>query len=51
MVVLKYLNKLAIRGKNMSARGGTGPSATPCVDNGADIAEVQEWRRMPPFRQ
>jgi hypothetical protein len=50
-VVLKYLNKLAIRGKNMSARGGTGPSRDPCVDNGADIAEMQEWRRMPPFRQ
>jgi site-specific recombinase XerD len=42
-VVLKYLNKLGISGENMGPHVMRATAATNALDNGADIAKVQEW--------
>ena len=42
-VVLKYLNKLGIFGENMGPHVMRATAATNALDNGADIAKVQEW--------
>jgi site-specific recombinase XerD len=42
-VVLKYLNKLGIWGENMGPHVMRATAATNALDNGADIAKVQEW--------
>jgi site-specific recombinase XerD len=42
-VVLKYLRKLGIFGENMGPHVMRATAATNALDNGADIAKVQEW--------
>lgn len=42
-VVLKYLNRLCITGENMGPHVMRATAATNALDNGADIAKVQEW--------
>lgn len=42
-VVLKYLKKLGIFGENMGPHVMRATAATNALDNGADIAKVQEW--------
>jgi len=42
-VVLKYLKKLGISGRNMGPHVMRATAATNALDNGADIAKVQEW--------
>jgi site-specific recombinase XerD len=42
-VVLKYLNRLGIFGENMGPHVMRATAATNALDNGADIAKVQEW--------
>ena len=42
-VVLKSLNKLGISGENMGPHVMRATAATNALDNGADIAKVQEW--------
>ncbi len=42
-VVLKYLKKLGIAGENMGPHVMRATAATNALDNGADIAKVQEW--------
>ena len=42
-VVLKYLKKLSITGENMGPHVMRATAATNTLDNGADIAKVQEW--------
>ena len=42
-VVLKYLKKLSITGENMGPHVMRATAATNALDNGADIAKVQEW--------
>lgn len=42
-VVLKYLMKLSITGENMGPHVMRATAATNALDNGADIAIVQEW--------
>jgi site-specific recombinase XerD len=42
-VVLKYLRKLGILGENMGPHVMRATAATNALDNGADIAKVQEW--------
>lgn len=42
-VVLKYLRKLGIWGENMGPHVMRATAATNALDNGADIAKVQEW--------
>jgi integrase/recombinase XerD len=42
-VVLRYLNKLGILGENMGPHVMRATAATNALDNGADIAKVQEW--------
>jgi site-specific recombinase XerD len=42
-VVLKYLNQLGISGENMGPHVMRATAATNALDNGADIAKVQEW--------
>ena len=42
-VVLKYLGKLGIAGENMGPHVMRATAATNALDNGADIAKVQEW--------
>lgn len=42
-VVLKYLNWLGITGENMGPHVMRATAATNALDNGADIAKVQEW--------
>jgi site-specific recombinase XerD len=41
-VVLKYLKKLGIAGRNMGRHVMRATAATNALDNGADIAKVQE---------
>jgi site-specific recombinase XerD len=42
-VVLRYLRKLCIFGENMGPHVMRATAATNPLDNGADIAKVQEW--------
>jgi integrase/recombinase XerD len=42
-VVLKYLRKLGIFGESMGPHVMRATAATNALDNGADIAKVQEW--------
>jgi site-specific recombinase XerD len=41
--VLKYLRKLGIMGENMRPHVMRATATTNALDNGADIAKVQEW--------
>jgi site-specific recombinase XerD len=41
--VLKYLRKLGIFGENMGPHVMRATAATNALDNGADIAKMQEW--------
>ena len=40
---LKYLKRLSITGENMGPHVMRATAATNALDNGADIAKVQEW--------
>jgi integrase/recombinase XerD len=42
-VVRKYLDQLGIKGENMGPHAMRATAATNALDNGADIAKVQEW--------
>jgi site-specific recombinase XerD len=42
-VVLKYLWKLSVFGESMGPHVMRTTAATNALDNGADIAKVQEW--------
>jgi integrase/recombinase XerD len=42
-IVLKYLGQLNITGENMGPHVMRATAATNALDNGADIAKVQEW--------
>ena len=42
-VVKKYLDHLGIKGENMGPHALRATAATNALDNGADIAKVQEW--------
>ena len=41
--MLRYLNQLGISGDNMGPQVMRATAATNALDNGADIAKVQEW--------
>ena len=42
-IVQRYLDKLGIKGENMGPHVMRATAATNALDNGADIAKVQEW--------
>lgn len=42
-IVRKYLDRLGIKGENMGPHALRTTAATSALDNGADIARVQEW--------
>ena len=42
-IVQRYLDKLGIKGETMGPHVMRATAATNALDNGADIAKVQEW--------
>ena len=42
-IVRKYLDQLGIKGENMGPHALRTTAATSALDNGADMAGVQEW--------